>query len=418
VLCDALIRESTCQALLSLISQQDTLQCEHGVLRGIPSSMLAQLTDENAKLSARRSSAEQSNTSILFEDRLIMKCFRRQEFGPNPDTEIARFLTERTQFRQTAPFGGSIEYVPSDKPSATLAMLQGLVANEGDGWEWTLEELERYFESCATANPPAESLGDARYAAVAEHAGLYLEAASTLGRRTAEMHLALASCDDVEDFRPESVNASDLETLSWNLAEHATRSMELLKANLSHLSDNAIEMGALVMSQRRDIAGRFKRLTGVKSKLVRTRVHGDYHLGQVLRARADFVILDFEGEPARSLTERRQKQLPLKDVAGMLRSFHYAAFSALAKHTTRRPEDYQRMEPWATSWVSAVGEIFLRTYREVAGASPMIPADASDFQVVLDAYLLDKALYELGYELNNRPDWVHIPLSGILSLLS
>jgi maltose alpha-D-glucosyltransferase/alpha-amylase len=194
--------------------------------------------------------------------------------------------------------------------------------------------------------------------------------------------------------------------------------MELLKANLSHLSDNAIEMGALVMSQRRDIAGRFKRLTGVKSKLVRTRVHGDYHLGQVLRARADFVILDFEGEPARSLTERRQKQLPLKDVAGMLRSFHYAAFSALAKHTTRRPEDYQRMEPWATSWVSAVGEIFLRTYREVAGASPMIPADASDFQVVLDAYLLDKALYELGYELNNRPDWVHIPLSGILSLLS
>jgi len=418
VLCDALLRESTCQALLSLISQQGTLQSEQGVIRGIPSSLFAQLMGDDTKLSARRSSAEQSNTSILFEDRLIMKCFRRQEFGPNPDTEIGRFLTERTEFRQIAPFGGSIEYVRKGEPAATLAMLQGLVANEGDGWEWTLEDLERYFESSATASLSGSASADDEYAAVRQHAGIYLEAASTLGRRTAEMHLALASSEDVEDFRPEAVYPADLETLSRSLAEHATRSMELLKANLSRLPDDAVEMGSLVMSRRRDIVGRFKQLAAVKSKLVRTRVHGDYHLGQVLRAKADFVILDFEGEPARSLEERRQKQLPVKDVAGMLRSFHYAAFSGLAKHTARRPEDYQQMEPWAKLWVSAVSGVFLQAYRETAGESPIVPATADDFRMVLDVYVLDKALYELGYELNNRPDWVRIPLSGILSLLS
>jgi maltose alpha-D-glucosyltransferase/alpha-amylase len=297
-------------------------------------------------------------------------------------------------------------------------MLQGLVANEGDGWEWTLEDLERYFESSATASLSGSALADDEYVAVREHAGIYLEAASTLGRRTAEMHLALASSDDVEDFRPEAVYPADLETLSRILAEHATRSMELLKANLSRLSEDAVEMGSLVMSRRRDIIGRFKQLAAVKSKLVRTRVHGDYHLGQVLRAKADFVILDFEGEPARPLEERRQKQLPLKDVAGMLRSFHYAAFSGLAKHTARRPEDYQQMEPWAKLWVSAVSGVFLQAYRETAGESPIVPAAADDFRMVLDVYVLDKALYELGYELNNRPDWVRIPLSGILSLLS
>lgn len=233
------------------------------------------------------------------------------------------------------------------------------------------------------------------------------------------MHLALAPSDRAkDDFRPEVLHPDELRQLSEELADHATRTMEALKANLSRLQDNAVEMGGLVMSKRRDIVGRFRRLTDVKTRLVRSRVHGDYHLGQVLRSKADFVILDFEGEPARTLAERRQKQLPLKDVAGMLRSFQYAAFSGLAKHTTRRPEDHQQMEPWARLWVEAVSQEFLRAYRESAVGSSIVPSSDTDFQLVLDVYVLDKALYELGYELNNRPDWVHIPLAGILSLLS
>ncbi len=420
LLCDALIRENVSQALLSLISQKGTLSSKGGIIRGVPSSLLPELThDEKSDMPARRSSAEQSNTSILFGDRLIMKCFRKQEFGPNPDTEIARFLTEHTNFTNIAPFGGSIEYSTNGQSPTTLAMLQGLVTNEGDGWQWTLEELGRYFESCAHTVLGEEDQKKPAGIIVGNHTCIYLEAASTLGRRTAEMHLALAPSDRAkDDFRPEVLHPDELRQLSEELADHATRTMEALKANLSRLQDNAVEMGGLVMSKRRDIVGRFRRLTDVKTRLVRSRVHGDYHLGQVLRSKADFVILDFEGEPARTLAERRQKQLPLKDVAGMLRSFQYAAFSGLAKHTTRRPEDHQQMEPWARLWVEAVSQEFLRAYRESAVGSSIVPSSDTDFQLVLDVYVLDKALYELGYELNNRPDWVHIPLAGILSLLS
>ncbi len=417
ILCDALSRQSVCHALLSLIAEDGKLQGRYGIIQGASSPMLPELMSEDSdNMSARRSSAEQSNTSILFADKLILKCFRKQEFGQNPDTEIARFLTEHTTFRQIAPFGGSIEYVREDQQPATLAMLQGLVANEGDGWQWTLEELERYFESCARTPLPDEVKNAVEL--VRDHAGIYLEAAGTLGRRTAEMHIALASSEQIEDFRPEILKPGELQRISEDLASHAAGIMGLLKTNLSRLAEDAIEMGSLVMSKRREILGRFQKLVGVKSALVRTRIHGDYHLGQVLRAKADFVILDFEGEPARPLAERKQKQLPLKDVAGMLRSFEYAAFSALAKHITRRPEDQQRMEPWAKLWVSAVEDKFLQAYRETAIQSSVVPRDDHDFQLVLNAYVLDKALYELGYELNNRPDWVRIPLAGILSLLS
>jgi len=417
LLCDALVRESSCRTLLSLISQEETLASRHGTIRGISSRRLPELMDEKGVMPARRSAAEQSNTSILFGDRLIMKCFRKQDFGPNPDTEIARFLTEQTDFIQIAPFGGSIEYFVDDREPATLAMLQGLVANEGDGWQWTLEELERYFESCAPASLPGDEQRDLTADVVREHAGIYLEAASTLGRRTAEMHMALASSNQDEDFRPEVLKPGELEGLAKDLSERATQIMELLKANLSRLTDDAVELGGLVISKRRRIADCFNALGQVKEGLTRTRIHGDYHLGQVLRTKADFVILDFEGEPARPLAERRQKQVPLKDVAGMLRSFHYAAFSAMVRHTTRRPEDHQRMEPWARLWFSAVSQEFLRAYREIADNSSIIPQSETDFQLVTDAYVLDKALYELGYELNNRPDWVRIPLAGIVSLL-
>jgi maltose alpha-D-glucosyltransferase/alpha-amylase len=418
LLCDALLRESSCRALLSLIAQEEKLASRRGTIRGISSRRLPELiAREGDAMPARRSSAEQSNTSILFGDRLIMKCFRKQDFGPNPDTEIARFLTETTDFTQIAPFGGSIEYLVDDRQPATIAMLQGLVANEGDGWQWTLEELERYFESCAPAPLPADDQGGATADVVREHAGIYLEAANTLGRRTAEMHMALASSNQDEDFRPEVLKPGELEGLVKELSERATQMMELLKANLSRLADDAVELGGLVISKRRRITDCFNALNKVKEGLTRTRIHGDYHLGQVLRAKADFVILDFEGEPARPLAERRQKQVPLKDVAGMLRSFHYAAFSAMARHTTRRPEDHQRMEPWTRLWFSAVSQEFLRAYRESTARSSIIPQNETDFQLVIDAYVLDKALYELGYELNNRPEWVRIPLTGIVSLL-
>ncbi len=415
VLYDATFDSDSNNALLALIADAADVSFKNGKMRGIPSSAFAALRGESP-LVPRRGSAEQSNTSILFGDQLILKLFRRQQPGQNPDTEIGRFFTESTSFRNIAPFGGSLEYTAGDSQPWTFAMLQGLVLNEGDGWQWTLEELDRYYESCAAES--GFGTPDPLRAAelVREHAGIYLDAASTLGRRTAEMHLALASSPHDPAFAPQPLDRAALDALRDDLTLHAQAGFDVLKESLSLLPDSTVELAGLALSRRRAILSSYEALASGPVDSLRTRVHGDYHLGQVLRVKGDFVILDFEGEPARPLRERRAMQSPLKDVAGMLRSFSYAAFSALTQYTTRRPEHFNQLEPWARYWETAVASEYLRAYRETAAGSSIIPQDEQGFQHLLKAYVLDKALYELVYELNNRPAWVRIPLSGILAL--
>jgi maltose alpha-D-glucosyltransferase / alpha-amylase len=437
VLYDAMFGEAAAQTLLDLIADSGELASRNGTIRSLPSTAFSRLRGE-APLAPRLSTAEQSNTSVIFGDKLILKLFRRQQSGPNPDTEIGRYLTEKTSFTNVAPFGGSIEYRLQGQEPSTIAMLQGLVANEGDGWRWTLEELDRYYEAAAAKTFPRDQLIETYPSLVErseaagspierEHIGMYLEDAALLGRRTAELHLALAQ-DPREGapdpaFLPELMTAHDFDALRENLLEHASRAFDVLKENLSGLPDGIVELAGLVLSRRRFVLDRFRRLSPGTDRILRARVHGDYHLGQVLRAKGDFVILDFEGEPARPLAERRLKQSPLKDVAGMLRSFSYAAFAALTKYTSRRPEDFQRLEPWAMLWERSVSSSFLRAYRAALGGSAelvkggaLIPANSGELDRLLEAYLIDKALYELVYELNNRPAWARIPLTGILAL--
>ena len=312
----------------------------------MPSSALAQLKGPSREV-PRRGSAEQSNTSIIFGDKLIMKLFRRQQAGPNPDTEIGSYLTESTHFTHIAPFGGSIQYTRKGQEPSTVAMLQGLVSNEGDGWSWTLEELDRYYEASAAqtfsqgavaeGKPALLQLSEAPETKFArEHVGTYLDAAALLGRRTAELHLALASPTQNPAFMPEPLTSQDIDRLREDLILHASSAFDALKENVARLPDGVLERAGLVLSRRSLVLDRFRQLTTRQIDALRTRIHGDYHLGQVLRSKGDFVILDFEGEPARSLAERRTKQSPLKDVAGMLRSFSYAAFSALMKYSSRR----------------------------------------------------------------------------------
>jgi maltose alpha-D-glucosyltransferase/alpha-amylase len=429
VLADALYSEEAGAALLLAIAHGSELPTQKGVLRGIPSSIFEELRGTATALPPRRSTGEQSNSSIFFGDRLIMKLFRRQEFGPNPDVEIGRFITEQTAFRSIAPFGGSIEYIRSGEYSisapATIALLQGLVKNEGDGWQWTLDELGRYYESCGASQFPSGQLPkygteiDRKSAAMQQakdFAGISTEAACTLGRRTAEMHLALATPTGDAAFAPQPMDADYLAGLEGELLAHASHAFEILRGSLPALSDDAVELAGLVLSRRRSILSRFATLKSVGATAQRTRVHGDYHLGQVLRTKGDFVILDFEGEPAHSLAERRAKQSPLKDLAGMVRSFSYAAFAALTRHSSRRPQDFELLEPWARLWETAVVDEYLFSYREAVAQSSIVPPEETAFRRLLDVYLLDKALYELVYELNNRPTWVRIPLAGILSL--
>jgi maltose alpha-D-glucosyltransferase/alpha-amylase len=428
VLHEAIFNDTASAALLAMISTHGEVRSRQGELVGVPSTILPQLHGEAGPPPApRRGSAEQSNTSILFGDKLIMKLFRRQQPGPNPDTEIGRYLTEQTNFTHIAPFGGAIEYTCEGQETSTLAMLQGLVSNEGDGWQWTLEELDRYYEASAAENftqgvipdGPASllELSQATETEFArEHVGTYLDAAALLGRRTAEMHLALASPTHDPAFIPEPMNSKDVDLLRDELMTHAGSAFDALKANVARLPDGVLERAGLVLSRRTLVLDRFRQLAAGEIHALRTRIHGDYHLGQVLRSKGDFVILDFEGEPARSLAERRTKQSPLKDVAGMLRSFSYAAFSALMKYSTRRPEDFQRLEPWAHLWEQSVSSAFLRTYCTYAREVEVVPSEPLMFEQLLEAYVIDKAFYELVYELNNRPSWVMIPLTGILSL--
>jgi maltose alpha-D-glucosyltransferase / alpha-amylase len=430
LLCDGVFDDRNCEALLSLIEHDSEIAAHKGKIRALRGTVFQEiLSAAQAPLSVRRNSAEQSNTSILYGDSFILKLFRHQEPGLNPDAEIGRYLTEYTSFDRIPPFAGLIEYQPAEQgETSTLALLQGFVVNEGDGWKWTLEELDRYYETCAPIPFPESEHGAPLRTSVPseepisqlarDQVGLYLESAAMLGRRTAELHLALASPTPDLAFAPESFTAEDLQTLLRDIRQRASRVFDMLKERVSQLPDEVLEVAASVLGQRRRILDIFGVLNAGSLQTLRTRIHGDYHLGQVLRVKTDFFILDFEGEPARSLSDRRSKQSPLKDVAGMLRSFSYAAYASLLNYAARHPEDVSRLEPWATLWERSVATEFLASYRHIAAGATFCPSDASDFRSLLNVFLLDKALYEVLYELNSRPSWVRIPLMGIMALLS
>jgi maltose alpha-D-glucosyltransferase/alpha-amylase len=426
ILHDAVAREDVRQAILHLIEANGELSTRNGVLIGHSSSAFAEVHGTDP-LPARTGSAEQSNTSILYDARLIMKLFRRLQPGENPDTEIGRFLTETAHFPRIAPFLGEIALKPKSGEPTTIAMLQGLVENEGDGWQWTLDELSRYYDSVATlpapqgVGTPPTFLSETEIPSLArEHAALNLDAAALLGRRTAEMHLALATPTHNPAFLAECFTTADLVADADRIDAQLALTLSALKRGMSQLTETIADNAAFVLSRRIELYARARAIASATPSDAgqRIRIHGDYHLGQVLRSRGDYVILDFEGEPARSLEQRRAKQSPLKDVAGMLRSFSYAAFAALNAFAQRRPDDARNLEPWATLWQHAVSTEFLRAYRlTITEKDPNLIPQPAQSQLLLNAYLLEKSLYELLYELDNRPTWVRIPLAGILALL-
>jgi maltose alpha-D-glucosyltransferase / alpha-amylase len=422
---DGMLDDAGCVSFLSLIENSTEIVTRNGRIRGIPGKQLAELHNAGA-MPVKRSSAEQSNTSVLYGDRLILKLFRRCQTGPNPDCELGRFLTESVQFDGVPPFAGQIDYAPAEREAAALAMVQRLVPNQGDGWTLALEELSRYYENCSSAPWPEdtsfvsnglfEQAEEPTRELARDAVGISLESAARLGTRTAQLHKALASGIGEPAFSPEPLTTADVETMLSGIRAEAVRVFDLLKESVSTLPDEVVDIAGMVLGRRRQILDSFQIHSAEDKGLQRIRIHGDYHLGQVLQVKTDYVILDFEGEPARPLADRRAKQSPLKDVAGMLRSLSYAAYASLIKYTERRPEDLQTLEPWAQLWERSTGAEFLRAYREAADGSAFLPHDAETFRHLLAMFLLDKALYELSYELNNRPAWVRIPLMGILSL--
>ena len=425
---DATVDEGLCQWLLQVVGQGLRVPFVTGTLIGTAGQSFAALRgDESEPLVTERSSAEQSNTSVRFGEKIIMKVFRRLEPGPNPDCEVTQYMSDERRNAHVPTFVGSLRYAPREGEDTTLGMFQNLVDNQGDGWSWTLEELGRYYEHQATQpfaqglrallrRPVLSSLGDFLSSEAMDVVGLYAKAAGTLARRTAELHIDLAAGAPGSGFAPGAMSRSDLGALSQQLREHAGQVFDALKMNIARFPDEVVEHAALVLGRRREIADRFRGMEDLDISLKVTRIHGDYHLGQVLRVMDDFVILDFEGEPARPLAERRTPKSPLRDVAGMLRSFSYAAQVGYQSFVARHPRDAAPLEPWAKLWENCVSAAFLATYREAVASTDLIPSGNAELGLLLDAFLLDKALYELNYELNHRPAWTRIPLLGILAL--
>jgi maltose alpha-D-glucosyltransferase/alpha-amylase len=298
-------------------------------------------------------------------------------------------------------------------------MMQELVESQADGWAHATDEVRRFYDAVQSRPVPAASVpacGYSRLAAseppagVREAIGGYLVVAERLGRRTGEMHRALAADASNTDFAAEPFTAEDLAAISGSASSEAQRAFDELAARP--------ELAPELLARRQQVLDRIRRGPSLEFSASKIRVHGDYHLGQVLWAEGDFYILDFEGEPARPLVERRRKQSPLKDVAGMLRSFGYAAHAGLFAYSEARPDAFEHFARWAEVWETWTTAAFLRGYFSAIEHALFVPPNPAQRDELLCLFVLDKALYELNYELNNRPEWVRIPVFGIRRLLA
>ena len=402
---DAVLDPAFNRALYDLLEGEAELPGGGGALHFRHTPVLAEVAAHvDPRQNVRLVASEQSNSSIIYSEAFILKLFRRLEEGPNPDLEVLRFLTEHTSFRHSPRIAGYIERQPEAGEATAIGALQTFVANEGDGWRHTLQGLADFY-----AGGGEEAPSDGRL----------LTDAATLGRITGELHAALATGEDPA-FAPEAITLDD--TRSWVAAlDHEISETLGLLREVSAQAPEALRAHQAALArfldsetQLRETAGTLHELAAAGS--VKTRYHGDYHLGQVLVSGEDFIILDFEGEPARTLRERRAKYTPLRDVAGMLRSLSYAA----AASVFALPDEQQaQTEARAQAWEAQARAAFLDAYRRVVEAAPqpLLPADPQVAERVLHALELEKALYELRYELRNRPAWLPVPLRGITKLL-
>ncbi|MFH0788676.1 MAG: maltose alpha-D-glucosyltransferase [Pseudomonadota bacterium] len=374
--------------------------------------------------------AEQSNTSLLFEDRFILKLFRKLEEGLNPDLEIGRALSEKG-FPYCPPVAGALEYRRGKNEPVTVGILHGFIRNQGDAWQYTQDNLAQYFEQVLTQLqfikdfplPTGHFLDWVDQdlpPQVPEKIGSYLDSARILGKRTAELHRALATISEDPAFVPEPFTSLYQRSLYQSMRNLTKQVFPLLREKTERLPEKIQEEIGLILDLEPVLEGHYHYLLKKKIEAVRIRVHGDFHLGQVLYTGNDFIIMDFEGEPARSLGERRLKRSPLRDVAGMLRSFHYASYAGLFKLEQVgliKSEDFEQVEPLARFWHEWISVTFLKAYLEMIRPFPLLVQPLEELKAMLNIFILEKGVYELGYEINNRPDWLRIPLQGIRTLI-
>lgn len=383
--------------------------------------------EDKEYLSSKFMGVEQSNTSIIYNSNLVLKIFRRIYISMNPDYEISRFLTERMDFKNSPAYMGSISVVLTDG-NITLGLMQELVPNQGDAWQFMLNEVDGIFDNLKHKKINISKLPDIELFKrlkvnevpheIIDWAGLSIfMRIQKLATRTAEMHIALGSDVHETAFTPTTYNGDYSVWLKNRLTYQFQNRLNILENNLHKLDGLALELANQFLDNKKEIRKLFLDFDWTKMKSERIRIHGDYHLGQVLVNGDDFCILDFEGEPESTIRDRKVKQPPLKDVAGMFRSFHYAIYATIFNNGEKYPYKQEELFKAGEILFKYFVGIFLQTYTDVAQGENLNIGYRKEIDFLLKYCLLEKAVYELGYELNSRPRWAVIPLTGIASIM-
>jgi maltose alpha-D-glucosyltransferase / alpha-amylase len=413
-LVDALSQDGFSLALMDAIRQEATMPLEGGEIRCCKTPLFDAVVPPE-RLVVRRSGVEQSNSSIIFDNYGMLKTYRRLQPGPHPEIEMARFLVERAGFANTPPLLAFMELDldSNNRPEAhALGVLFGFVQNQGDGWTQALDYLTRYLDDALVSS-------GAHPSDLPDPDVFFLSLSRQLGLRTAEMHRALAEQGhDDPAFVPEPVSAADIAEWRRDLEGAAADILSKLERERAKLPASTQDLAERLLGQRDNLFRQIRVLIPDEVEAQKTRYHGDFHLGQVLVVKNDFFIIDFEGEPARPLADRRRKSSPLRDVAGMIRSFDYASFTAVRQLAEARPAAAPRMTQLAEAWRHRAVDGFRAAYRKAMRGCAAYPASKTQARTMLAFFILEKAVYEVSYELANRPGWVDIPLNGVLSILA
>jgi maltose alpha-D-glucosyltransferase/alpha-amylase len=401
---DAFADEDFCRAVVAAMATRREIATAHGKLRFRPTAAFEQLAGVDfTDLPADRPQGSSSNSVVIMGERLMLKGYRRLRDGTNPELEMGLYLTEVVGYPNCVPVAGVLEYSSGGEPTL-LALLQAYVVNQGDGWAYSLEYLQRHLELYRTA-PAGDALPVNAHEA-------YLALIRVLATRTAELHLALARRSDNPAFDPQPLVAADLDGYRLRAQDEARNALALLEQNMEGLAAADRDKASALLAQRSQVMASIEACAAEAAQGRKLRIHGDYHLGQVLVTKNDFVIIDFEGEPGNSLEQRRAKQSPLRDVAGMLRSFSYVQQSAL-RSVAHNEAEMARLAPLARAWEMEVRDAFLSAYDETARSAALY-SSLQPGSGLLGLFELEKSFYELRYELGNRPAWAGIPLQSIL----
>jgi maltose alpha-D-glucosyltransferase/alpha-amylase len=420
-----------CCALFEAMSRRRSFEGTNGELKAYGSPGLrTRAANGQGPLDPSFGNAIQTDRGIIFGNKYYLKLFRRLEIGANPELEIGRFLTARG-FPNAPPVAGWLQYRRENQDEIILGVLTEFQANAQGAWGYTLDLLSRYFDRVRTAPPearlepaPAASLLDLTQRELPESVvgliGTYAELARLLGQRTAEMHLTLAADQQNASFAPEPFTPFYQRALFQSMRNLAVRNLDQLRRAMERVPEAARSNASQVLALQSDLIKRLRAIYETPLKAKRIRCHGDFHLGEVLFTGKDFIFIDFEGEPRRPLGERRIKRSPLHDVACMIRSFDYITVMALFKQIelgTLQAQDLSLLEPWAAFWHRWVSAIFLKAYLKTLGDTDLLPQTKEQLLILLEAYLLEKTLEEVGYELNHRPHLLRIPLRALLYML-